>query len=44
MVCTAHIRIQNEIFVMIKVLYDNSTSVVLVNDTQGRLFKTTVEV
>ena len=44
--------IQNEIIVMIKalgvalalVLYDNSTNAVLVNNTQGKLFKTTVGV
>ena len=36
--------IQNEIIVMIKALYDNSTSEVLINNTQGKLFKTTVGV
>ena len=28
---------------MIKVLYENSTSEVLINNTQGKLFKTTIE-
>ena len=36
--------IQNEIIVMIKALYDNSTSAVLINNTQCKLFKTTVGV
>ena len=36
--------INNEIIVMIKALYDNSTSVVLINNTQGNIFKTTIGV
>ena len=39
-----YILIQNEIIVMIKAIYDNSTRAVLINNTQGKLFRTTVRV
>ena len=36
--------IHNDIIVMIESLYDNSTSALLINTIQGKLFKTTVGV
>ena len=44
MVALNKFGIHNGIIVMIKALYDNSTSADMINNTRGKLFKTTVGV